>query len=423
MMNSESQKIPNPALYRARWVLPVESPPIEDGAVIVRGLSIDAVGPYKDLKRNWPDQAVVDLGEAVLLPGLINCHTHLDNAAFAGQTPVGGGDMISWIEAHQRAAAGTGAEERKHAWVEAWHSLPDLGTIAVADITYEPFSKDIVGGEPLWGSVFYEVRGFDRERAGSNHEHARMLRARAAEQVSGVWMRFAVSPHGAHSLHADVLTAVAESCLQRGDVVTMHLAESPEEVEFLRSGGGPFRDALERWGYWDDDWQAPGCSPVQYLKRLGLLRPELMAVHCVQLDDDDIADLAASGATACLCPRSNEQIGVGQPRVTDLLAAGVRCSIGTDGPASVDSLSLFDEMAFLRHRHPEVAPGDVLRMATINAARALRMDAIFGGLAPNKLGRFLVYRGDVGDNSVEAVTSGIDPDKLTWAGGDIDLRA
>lgn len=421
-MAGESRALPNPALYRARWVLPVAGGPIEDGAVMVRGLSIDAVGRYKDLRKGWPANAVVDLGEAAVLPGLINCHTHLDNSALAGRTPRGGGDMLAWIEAQGAAWAEIPDEERRKARNDAWQSLPSSGTVAVADITSSPFDTDMLGGEPLWGSIFQEVRGFGRDRAEASFERALTLATEGTKSVSGVWLRFAVSPHGPHSVHADVLTRIAEHCFHRGDVLTMHVAESPEEVALMRGSDDRFVEALGRWGFWEESFTPPRCSPVEYLHRLGLLRPELMAVHCVQLDDDDISLLAGSGASVCFCPRSNDYIGVGLPRIGDILAAGIRCCLGTDGPASVETLSLFDEMAFIANRFPSVPPGAILRMATLGGAEALRLDSLAGSLEMNKLARFLVYSGDLGNDPEAALTGGIDMDKLAWAGGTIDLR-
>lgn len=414
--------VPNPALYRARWVLPIAGPAIEDGAVLVRGLSIDDVGPYGDVKKQCPANAIVDLGEAILFPGLINAHTHLENSAFKGKTPRGEGDMIAWIDAIFAAQSSIAEGEKASKRIAAWHSLPSLGTIAVADISHEPFSRENIGPEPLWGSVLYEVHGFDRERAEESMKTAAELQGAGAKTVSGVWLRFSITPHGTHSLHESVLRETIETNLRRGDLISIHLAESLEEVEFLKGGDARFQEALQRWGYWQDGWQPPGCSPVRYLHEMGLLGPEIMAVHCVHLDDDDIELMARSGATACLCPRSNAYIGVGQPRILDLMAAGIPLCLGTDGLGSADSLSLFDEMAFIRREYPEVPPEQLLRMASLNGARALRIDSFLGSFEQNKAGRFLAYWGDFGNDPYEALTSGIDKTKLEWVGGEIDLR-
>lgn len=421
-MPQNTDRYPNPALFRARWVLPVSSPPIADGGVIVRGLTIEEVGRFADLRKLMPAQAVVDLGDVVLLPGLVNCHTHLDNSALAGKTLVGGGDMIAWIEAQQAAWFATEEPDRRAAWIAAWHSLPSLGTIAVADISSTPFERAVIGPEPLWGAVFYEVRGFGAQRAAASFARARELRAAGAKAVSGVWFRFAAYAHGPHSLHEDLLRDVADEAKKRGDPFVIHLAESQEERGFLLGSDNRFAEALKKWGYWEDGYRPPGLSPVQYLNTLGVLGPEAIAVHCVQCDDADIATFAASGATACLCPRSNDCIGVGQPRVGEFIAAGIPLCLGTDGLASVASLSLFDEMAHLRRRHPGLAPADVLHMATLGGARALRMDSLVGSLELNKVGRFLAWRGDCGNDSLDAVTAGVDHGDLTWVGGEIDLR-
>ena len=191
---------------------------------------------------------------------------------------------------------------------------------------------------------------------------------------------------------------------------------STEEVAFLTGEGDRFERAIKRWGYWVEGWRPPKLRPVEYFKCLGGLRPGTIAVHCVQLRDHEIAALAESGCSVCLCPRSNDYIGVGLPRIEEMLAAGVEPCLGTDGLGSVGSLSVFDEMAFVRREYPGIDPAAVLRMATLNGALALGFEGDFGALSPGSFGRILVYNGAVEGDPEKALTSGIDHAKLSWVG-------
>jgi aminodeoxyfutalosine deaminase len=175
----------------------------------------------------------------------------------------------------------------------------------------------------------------------------------------------------------------AIGALGRGPMA-IHLGESAEEVRFLEGGTGPFRALLERLGAWDPAWQVPGCGPVEYLARAGLLNPRLVAVHGVQLSDDELARLAAAGATLVTCPRSNFWTGAGAPPLQRFYDSGVRVAVGTDSLASVDDLNVFSELAALRALAPDVPAGRLLESATLAGARALGFEADLGSIAPGK---------------------------------------
>jgi cytosine/adenosine deaminase-related metal-dependent hydrolase len=413
---------PNPALFRARWVLPMSAPAIADGAVIIQGLSIQAVGSYQDLRTQLPEQFHFDCGDAVLFPGLINCHTHLDNSIFSYATPRGSGDMVQWVQAHAKATRNADPELRKNVTKAAWQSLVQLGTIAVADIASTPFLPEYVPDAPLWSSIIYEVLGFNKERAEQFYQRALQMQADSQKEFSGVWQRFMLAPHGPHSLNQEILQEITEHNRRRGDLIAIHCAESPQEDSFLRGSDDSFGQMMRDWGFWQEDFQAPGCSSVQYLKQQDILGPDLLAVHCVQVDDADIETLASSKTKICLCPRSNDYIGFGMPPVEKMQAAGLHLCLGTDGLASNDSLSLFDEMAFLQQQMPQLAAADILRWATLGGAEALRIDSALGSLAENKVARFLVYSGSIGDDPYQSLVSSISHEDIHWLGGKIDMR-
>jgi cytosine/adenosine deaminase-related metal-dependent hydrolase len=200
---------------------------------------------------------------------------------------------------------------------------------------------------------------------------------------------------------------------------SVHLSESEEEVEFVRTGGGPWRSLLESLGSWDPEWQAPGQTPVEYLDACGFLDSQVLAVHGVQMSRGDLARLAALGVTLVTCPRSNEYTGAGRPPVEDFYASGIRVAVGTDSLASAPDLNVFAELAVLRARAPAVPARRLLDSATYQGANALGFGAEYGAIEPGKSGRLIAVDIPAGVGDVEEyLVSGIRPAEIQWVGAD-----
>ena len=407
-------------VYGARWVVPVSSPPLENGAVVVANGIIEKVGDYTDIKTGYPGARKIDLEDSILLPGLVNAHTHLDNSAYRGRTPQGKGNFADWIEALLSVKDNLSLEKRRDAAAAACGELVGAGTIAVGDVSPSALSPPLLAELPLWAAVFVEISGFSEERGEANLEEAKRILREIGPKYDRNRMRLFLSPHALYSTHEKIIRRIFADNSAEGGITTFHVAESRQEADFLNGNTEAFETVMRRWGYWDVSWQPPRQSPLQYLQRLGGLKPGTVAVHCVQVSDEEIALLAESDCSVCLCPRSNDYIGIGRPRICEMLEAGIEPCLGTDGLGSVDSLNLFDEMAFVRKVSPGIEPAAVLRMATINGACALRLDDRLGSLDPGKVGRFLAYTGGATSNPLETVTSGIDSSKLSWVGTEIE---
>jgi cytosine/adenosine deaminase-related metal-dependent hydrolase len=186
------------------------------------------------------------------------------------------------------------------------------------------------------------------------------------------------------------LRALTGRAAASDEPLTIHVAESAAEVEMLRSGKGPLVELFRARGFIDDAWEAPGSTPVRYLHGLGVLSQRTLAVHCVHLDQQDQSLLQAGRVTVVSCPRSNERLGVGTARIPKLLSAGVPVALGTDSLASAPDLDLFAEMAALAGTQQGLAPAAVLRMASLNGARALGLDDRLGTIEPGKLASLFV---------------------------------
>lgn len=391
----------------ARWVLPIDAPPIDRGWVAVEDGVIRAVGSGRP-----PSGHVTDLGDTALLPGLINAHTHLELSWMAGLTPPSPsmGQWIRRLMSLRRTQSPTDEQQARRA-AEALDEARAAGTIAFGDISNTLVTTSIFSAAQAPAVVFHELLGF------APHDHDARARD-GADRVIGDTrepVRPGLSPHAPYSTSPELFQAIARETERRGMRSSVHLAESPEEIEFLMSGSGAIADTLKDLGVWRDDWTPPRTDPATYLDRLGVLRPGLVVVHATQLKDEALRLLAERGCTIVSCPRSNRWVGAGDPPLDAFFASGATVALATDSLASADSLDMFAELAAAR-RISSVSNAALLESATWGGATALGLDAMYGRIAPGLRTPLLAVGvpSDVIDVE-EYLVSGM-PSERTWVG-------
>ncbi len=394
--------------YRAAWILPIAAAPIRGGFVIIDGERIRGVSDGDDRLSASRDIETIDLGDVAVLPGLVNAHTHLEFSWVRGQT-ARFDSMPAWawslIALRGKEGADSGA-----AIEAAIKDARAAGTALVGDVTNTLVPEPLLRDSPLAGAMFYELLGFSAiepeqvvANAWSTLNH---LPARAE------WNR-TIAPHAPYSVSPDLFRAIGRAARDRP--MSIQVGESREEMEFLRTGTGAWRDLLGRLGVWNDRWEPPGCGPVEYLHRLGLLNHRLIAVHGTQLPDEELRRLGAAGATLVTCPRSNRWTGAGIPPIERFYSSGVRLAIGTDSLASVEDLNVFEELAFVRRLAPHVPARRLLESATIAGAAALDLGNHFGTIEAGKRAALIAVRVPPGIEDVEEyLLSGLQPDAITW---------
>jgi cytosine/adenosine deaminase-related metal-dependent hydrolase len=262
--------------------------------------------------------------------------------------------------------------------------------------------------------VFHELLGF----SGVNADEQVAAGRRAIDAAAGdSSIRLSLAPHAPYSVSPALFAAIRrdlDAC-DRPTVSTVHLGESPEEVEFLQKGTGPWRVLLEELGVWNEGWEAPRCSPVEYLSETGFLNGSVLAVHGVQLEGTDLARLGTLGVTLVSCPRSNRHVGVGSPPLEAFYAMDVEVAFGTDSLASVEDLSLFGELAEARRIAPKVPARALLQSATLTGATALGWGDDYGSIESGKRAALIAVRLPEGVRDVEEyLVSGIEPEQITW---------
>jgi cytosine/adenosine deaminase-related metal-dependent hydrolase len=377
----------------ADWLLPVTSPPVARGAVAVADGVVAAAGPREAvIERFGRDaQEVRELGRAVVLPGLVNAHTHIE-LSWTGEAGLPRGDYTTWLRRLLELRAAEDLARAQASAEKAVKLMEARGTVAVGDVANAVWIGPILARSGLAGVVFHEMygaRAADAERLMAEAAPRLASLARDLRAPSGRW-RVAPSPHAPHTTSEPLLRALAGRAAAAHDPLSVHVAESEAELQLLRDGAGPLAALFRERGFADGDASPPRTSPVGLLDRLGALSPRTLAVHCVHLTREDHSRLQSRGVSVVTCPRSNEALGVGRAPVPALLAAGIPVALGTDSLASSPDLDLFGEMAALRREHPRLPAAAVVRMATLNGAVALGLGDRLGSIEPGKLARLVV---------------------------------
>jgi cytosine/adenosine deaminase-related metal-dependent hydrolase len=369
-------------ILSADWLLPISSPPLRDGAVVVDyGGTIVDVGPRREIVARHANLPCDSEPNSILMPGLVNAHTHLELCAMKG--------VIADVE-HFGDWAYQAITKRKQftpgqvveACRQGIRETEACGVVAVGDIAnHSATSLPLLRASSLRAVVFNELTGFPSSMADSRFAE---FSTRIGRESDGRIME-TLCPHAPYSVSPELFRRIARYCAERRLVTSIHLAESKDEIEFLRTGKGRFRELLLKLDRWDESWEVPQTSPVGYLDRLGFLDQHVLVVHGVHVDGDDLGILKKRRVSVCTCPRSNARIDTGGVApVPAILAAGLNVCIGTDSLASNDDLDLWNEMRFLRKLHPRLSEATVLQMATLNGARALGFGEEIGSVDKGK---------------------------------------
>ena len=366
-------------LLRARTVLPVCSPPIDNGAVLVWGERIEAVGRFRDLRRKHSVKEI-DLGAVILLPGLINAHCHLDYTGMAGQlSPTK--NFSDWIKGIVSLKAQWSYSDFAQSWLNGAAMLLRSGTTTVVDIESVPELLPEVTT-----STGLDVISCIELLSVRSRDSARQMVNAAIEILSSLPAHAAgLSPHAPYTTTPELLRMAATAARECDRLLTMHVAESADEFEMYQRGCGAMFGWLKSQRDMSD---CDGVSPIAHLARHGVLSPKFLAVHANYLAPGDAKLLGRSRSSVVHCPRSHAFFRHAPFPLAEMDTAGVNVCLGTDSMATMSklrgepfALNLFSEMRVLANSFPALKPKRILEMVTVNAAKALGRPRELGRLA------------------------------------------
>jgi cytosine/adenosine deaminase-related metal-dependent hydrolase len=399
-------------ILRAEYVLPISSEPITRGAVAIDDDLIIDVGEADILVERYPGGEVRDFGEAAILPGFVNCHSHLEITAMRGALDDVEHDFKSWLLKLNSIRSGLSDEE-----IAAWAVLGategacagvtcfgDIGRVGSAGL----HALKQVG---LRGVVFQETEfSPDNSTADVDLEKLRAKFESLREQATGL-VEVGISPHAPYTVSRRLFESIGRFAIDNDVKLTIHAAESIEEDALLQRGDGFFTGFYKKLGV---EWEVPHCSPIEFLSSTGILDAKPLLAHCVTVGDSDIETIAASGSSVAHCPKSNAKFGHGYAPLEKFLEAGIGVGLGSDSVASNNMCDIIEESRFAvfsaRNRPDRkrfVSAREALEAATLGGANALGLSEKIGTLEPGKQADIAVVSIDLPQQPVNDIEAAI----------------
>ena len=398
-------------LFRARYVAPIDGPLIENGAILVEGGRIAAVGKFDDFSA----ADCRDLGECVVLPGLINAHTHLElSHCKPGEKPAGGFEQ--WLTRMLSQASIDPVELKQksaRAALHGGHESLRFGVTGLGDISRQcDTTRAILRTLPLRVTSFGEVTAMGQHRA--------LLQERVVlasdRSLSSERLRIGISPHSPYSIEPEGFRHCLEVARRGMMPIATHLAETPSEWEFLASHTGPLKELWDAWMGWDDEVPFYAGGPIRLAQELGLLEYGAVLAHVNYCSDAEMQIIRSGRSSVVYCPRTHEFFGHPPHRFREMLRMGINVAIGSDSCASSPDLNLVDDLRLVHSRYPEIDAHDLWRMVSVNGAKALWCAQEQGSLARGKHADFVAFPVTGGDPLREILENAILP-RGVWIGG------
>ncbi|MDQ6786958.1 MAG: amidohydrolase family protein [Acidobacteriota bacterium] len=383
-------------ILAADFVLPISAEPFERGAIAVEENKIVAVGTKENLAEKFPASVVEDFGEAAIMPGLVNAHSHLEITLMRGFLDEVEEDFYSWLmkltktraehltESDIETGAMLGALEGARAGVTCFG---DIGRIGRAGF-------EALKANGLRGVVFQETE-FSPKNETAAEDFAKLEeKFLALKETETEFVKVGLSPHAPYTVSRRLFELIADYAVENAIKISTHAAESNEETEFFQTGAGFFALIYEKINV---GWHAPEISPIEYLDKIGVLRAKPTLAHCVKVSDRDIDLIVESGSRIAHCPKSNAKFGHGIAPLEKFLSRGAAVGFGSDSVASNNICDILEEARFaaLVARNPEyktrfLNAREIIETATLGGAKSLGLETKIGTLETGKQADLIV---------------------------------
>ncbi|MEP6850187.1 MAG: amidohydrolase family protein [Acidobacteriota bacterium] len=376
-------------IFAADHVLPISSAPIKKGAIAVEGLQIAAVGEAEALKLRFPNAVFKDFGEAAIIPGFVNCHSHLEITAMRGLLDHVENDFSAWLLALNAARQRMSNEELEVSAVAGAIEGARAGITCFGDIgRFGKAGLEALKATGLRGIVFQETEFSPDDRTVDEDLAKLQNKFFELRDNSDRLVKVGISPHSPYTVGAKLFEGIADFALTENIKITIHAAESEEERSFMEDGEGFWIDIYKKFGL---ERHSPKCTSIEFLERTGILGTKPLLAHCVTVYDSDIELIRASGSTIAHCPKSNAKFGHGWAPLERFLKARISVGLGSDSVASNNTCDLLEESrfaAFVSRNHGDsdgfISARDALELATLGGAKALGLEREIGSLQAGK---------------------------------------
>ena len=374
--------------FQASWVLPVNQPPIQNGVVIVDDKSkIVYVGSQNQMPNCT---AVKGLDGRTILPGLVNAHTHLEFSDLKEPLGTPGMEFTRWIKevVALRSSQSQSESTKEFAIKSGFQECVDHATSAIGEIATSPMlTEHYANQQDCLLTVFQEALGASQDDYGRKFSEIKST----SDELIEHGIAAAISPHAPYSVPPMLLAGLLDLARETGAAVAMHLAETREEREFIEHRSGPFVEMLKEFGVWQPDMYEAEDSILNILKTLARAKRALV-IHGNYLNADELDFIATlkERMSVVFCPRTHRYFRHAEYPIESILKRGINLAVGTDSRTSNPDLNLMSELKEIRHRFPDVSPDAILKMGTLNGAKALGVDDQVGTLEEGRAGRFCV---------------------------------
>lgn len=402
----------------ASWIAPMDAPMVHHGAVLFDHGRIIAIGPQTTLRTDHAD--AVNVGDSLVLPGLVNAHAHLELSNCTPGAPPAGGfgawlrQRIQYMSADPEKLADT----ITHAVSIGIEQCLRFGITTVGDITRQPhLTRPLLSRSPLNIISCGEIQSLGQRRMLLDQ---RLFIALDPTHATAR-LSIGLSPHAPYTVEPAAYQRCLQLARQHNLPLATHLAESPDEAEFLAHHTGPFRELWESLNAWDDQVPHFDGGPIRFAQSLGLLDHPTLLAHVNYCDNEELSILAAGRASVVYCPRTHTYFNHPPHRWRDMLARGINVALGTDSCASSPDLNLVDDLRLLHHIAPDVPVQTLWEMATVRAARALQLDQQVGSITAGKAADFAIFPVKTDDPLREVLEGNPLPSQIWIGGGRIPL--
>ena len=376
-------------ILAADYVLPITSEPILAGAVAIDGGRIAAVGTRDAVAAQFPNAEVEDFGEAAILPGFVNCHSHLELTVMRGALDDVEHDFKSWLLRINELRSGMTDDDIVAAAVLGAREGAASGVTCFGDIgRYGHAGVAALKGTGLRGIVYQETEFSPDNRTADDDFKKLGEKFEELKKEETDLVRVGLSPHSPYTVGSRLFELIAQYAIINRIPLAIHAAESIEEMDLMTKGDGFFAEFFDRM---ELEWESPRCTPIEYLERLGVLSTRPLLAHCVTTSDRELSRIASYGASIAHCPKSNAKFGHGYAPFEKMLDAGISVGLGSDSVASNNLCDMLEESRFAalaaRNRPDRkrfITAKDALDTATIGGAKALGLANEIGSLEPGK---------------------------------------